>query len=236
LGLEVEESAVSTTGFGSRDTLIFPRDSILRTAWRGYRYAAERSGIESSSFRTSWRLIVDTDSSIELGPIHTSRTFGRGAAGTGEALAIGTRRRLQRYTYVSLQQISRTTHCFSFDHTVVALQDRIATTGRRLHSDAQTAPELVSIVTGWFCLEDACLAIGRTATGADRCPENTGLSIKLRSLWTTFDMASGWVGSRDNIVKGVFPIGALDLAVLGCGTGRRERKGQRQRNSCHVGQ
>jgi hypothetical protein len=72
---------------------------------------------------------------------------------------------------------------------VIPLEDCITGTSRRLDSNTEAVFELVFIVTIWLCLEDACLAVTGASFGTDRGTEDTGLSIKLCSLWTTFDVA-----------------------------------------------
>jgi hypothetical protein len=86
---------------------------------------------------------------------------------------------------------------------VVPLEDCITATDRRLDSDAEAILEIISRFTEWRGLKDAGLPITGTATRTDRGTEDASLSIKLGSLWATFDVARSWVGCGDNIVKGV---------------------------------
>jgi hypothetical protein len=105
---------------------------------------------------------------------------------------------------------------------VVVLKDRATATSRRFDGDAESVLELVFRITEWLRLEDASLAIPSTAIRTDRGTETTGLTVKLCSLWATFDVARSWVGSGNNIVKGVPSVVTLSWSVLGCRKANRK--------------
>lgn len=217
LKLRVEDRTIATERLGDGNALPILGGRRRWAVWHGQGYASRGRDIERGSFVADWRLNVDAHTPVKLAPVLTSRDLKRGAACTGEVLTVRTHRWLQRGANIPLQYIPRATNCLSFNHTVVALEDRIVAASRRLDGDTEAIFELVSSITGWFCLEDTCLTITSTAIGTEWGTENTGLSIEFRSLRATFDVTGGWVGSRDDIVKGIFSIGALARDVLGCG-------------------
>lgn len=237
LNLGVEDRTIATERLGNGNALPILEHSLLWAVWYGQGYASRGRDIERGSLAADWRLNVDAHTPVKLASVLTLRDLERGAAGTGKVLAVRTHRWLQRRANVPLQYISRATNCLSFNHTVVTLENRIVTASRRLDGDTEAILELVSSITGWLCLEDACLTITSTAIGTEWSTENTGLSIEFRSLRATFDVTGRWVGSRDDIVKGIFSIGALARGILGCGEGNCQCKRERQRcgDSCHDG-
>jgi hypothetical protein len=222
LDLGVENRTVTTGRLGSGDAQPILEDSVLWALRLGHRNTAKGCGIERGALRTDWRLDVNAHTAVKFTSVLTFGAFDGGAAGTSEMLAVGTHRWLQRHANIPLQLISRATECLSFNHTVVASENCITGAGRGLDSDAKAILELVFSLTGWLCLEDTCLTIPGTVARTDRSTENTGLSIELCSLRATFDVARSWVGSRDDVVKGVLSIGGLAWGILGCGKGHRE--------------